>query len=65
MRHDWIIDVLTDLKKFARSNDLDALAEQLDAAELVAKVELTSRGEGAGFGRCGEQLIDRRVSGRA
>ena len=26
MRHDWIIDVLTDLKTFAQANALDAYA---------------------------------------
>ena len=40
MSHDWILDVLADLKAYARKNDLRALAEQLDDAAHVAVVEL-------------------------
>ena len=39
MRSDWILDVLTDLKTFARANDLTALAEQLDDTAIVAMAE--------------------------
>ncbi len=42
MGHDWIIDVLTDLKNFARQNDLPVLAELLDDAALVAAAEIES-----------------------
>ena len=31
MQYEWILDVLTDLKAFAKGNGLTALAEQLDA----------------------------------
>jgi len=65
MRHDWIIDVLTDLKSFARANALDALAEQLDEAQLVAQVEIASGAEGAGIGICGGDSRRGRVSGTA
>lgn len=40
MRSDWILDVLTDLKTFARANDLMALAEQLDDTAIVAMAEI-------------------------
>ncbi len=40
MSQEWMIDVLTDLKNFARQNGLMALAEQLDDSILVAAAEL-------------------------
>lgn len=45
MRKDWILDVLADLREFASQNQLDALAEQLMTAELVACRELAPGGE--------------------
>ena len=54
MGHDWIIDVLTDLKTFAKANDLKALADQLDDTQLVAKAEIASRARGDGRGLFGE-----------
>lgn len=42
MRSDWILDVLADLKTFALSVDLPALAEQLDDTALVALAEIAS-----------------------
>jgi hypothetical protein len=42
MRSDWILDVLTDLKTFARANDLPALAEQLDDTAIVAMAEIAA-----------------------
>jgi hypothetical protein len=47
MTHDWILDVLADLKAFASANDLRALAEQLDDAKLIAAAEIASLGERA------------------
>lgn len=46
MRNVWILDVLADLKSFARNNDMGALAEQLDDAMLVAAGEIASSGRG-------------------
>jgi hypothetical protein len=40
MSQEWMIDVLTDLKKFATANGLMGLAEQLDDSILVAATEL-------------------------
>lgn len=54
MGHDWIIDVLTDLKTFALANDLDALAAKLDDTQLVARAEIGSHGKGMGRGLLGE-----------
>ena len=63
MANDWIIDVLADLRRFAGSNGLDALAEQLDDATLVAAAELASRGEcttdGAQLGISHRQIVAR------
>lgn len=50
MGHDWILDVLTDLKSFAGANDLPSLAAHLDEATLVARAEIASRTEGRQFG---------------
>ena len=43
MTHDWIIDVLTDLKTFAAKNGLTALAGQLEYTALVATTEISSQ----------------------
>jgi hypothetical protein len=40
MSQEWMIDVLTDLKRFARENGLMGLAEQLDDTILIAAAEL-------------------------
>ena len=42
MGRDWIIDVLADLRNFARDNDLPLLQAQLEEATLVAQVEIVS-----------------------
>ncbi len=42
MRSDWILDVLADLKTFALSTELPALAEQLDDTAIVAMAEIAS-----------------------
>ncbi|AXI47746.1 hypothetical protein C1J03_18090 [Sulfitobacter sp. SK012] len=42
MRSDWILDVLADLRAFAMSNDLPALAEQLDDTAIVALGEIAA-----------------------
>lgn len=50
MQHDWILDVLADLKNFAKTNGLPALAEQLEDSRMVAMAEVASRMEGAQVG---------------
>lgn len=40
MRHDWIFNVLRDLKTYAQANGLPALAQKADEALAIAKVEV-------------------------
>jgi hypothetical protein len=42
MKNDWIMDVLADLKNFARANGLPALADQLAESADLAAVEIAS-----------------------
>lgn len=49
MRHDWILDVLSDLKAYALANNLPALAAKAEEALIVARVEIDAsedRGNG-------------------
>lgn len=58
MRHDWILDVLSDLRNYALRNGLAQLATQVDAALRVARAEIAAAdrdpgnedGEGNGDG---------------
>jgi hypothetical protein len=47
MGHDWVFDVLRDLKTYARSNGLHALAEAADEALNVAVAEITAQAASA------------------
>ncbi len=47
MANDWIIDVLADLKTYARKNGLSVLANQLEETTLVATAEIASDVDGA------------------
>lgn len=42
MAHDWILDVLADLKAYANKNGLPALVHELDEATLIAATEIAS-----------------------
>ncbi len=68
MGHDWILDVLADLKTYARSNGMLSLAAQLDDASFVAQVEVASLTEGNGIGvfakRAAAGRADRTVGAR-
>ncbi|MEE9387297.1 MAG: hypothetical protein V3U96_01700 [Paracoccaceae bacterium] len=46
MAHNWIIEVLADLKTFAAENGLTKLAGQLEETALVATVEISSQERG-------------------
>ena len=46
MTHNWIIDVLSDLRTFAEKNGLEGLALQLDNAQLMAALEIAANTEG-------------------
>ncbi|MGV6839329.1 MAG: hypothetical protein ACWA40_03965 [Planktomarina sp.] len=43
MTHLWILDVLSDLKRFADQNDLTVLARQLEDTMIVAEAEFASK----------------------
>jgi hypothetical protein len=43
MGHDWIFDVLKDLRTYALSNDLPALAAKAEDALRVAEVEIAAK----------------------
>jgi predicted transcriptional regulator len=45
MAHEWIFEVLQDMRNYSQKNGLPALMEQLDLALRVAKTEIAS-GEG-------------------
>ena len=47
MLHEWVLDVLSDLRSFAQENDLAALAAHLDDAGLIAAAEIASHQERA------------------
>jgi hypothetical protein len=62
MTHDWVLDVLTDLKGFATRNGLKALADQLDDARMVAAVEIASiEGRLADVTHAGDSRPDHRT----
>lgn len=43
MRHDWIFDVLTDLRKYAEKNDLAAIAAEAARMLDVVRKELSEK----------------------
>ena len=43
MTNDWVLDVLSDLRRHALANGLPKLAETLDEAVLVAATEIASK----------------------
>jgi hypothetical protein len=54
MGHDWIFDVLKDLRTYALSNDLPALAAKAEDALRVAEVEIAEKTrEGSGGAQSG------------
>ena len=40
MGHEWIIDVLADLKRFANTHDLPMLEAQLENTTIIASAEI-------------------------
>ncbi|GHA61266.1 hypothetical protein GCM10008927_28390 [Amylibacter ulvae] len=44
MNHDWMLDVLEDLKSFANTHELERLAEHLDSTLNVAESDLATFG---------------------
>ena len=47
MQNDWILDVLADLRDFAKANELGGLAASLDETAFIAATELASHREEA------------------
>lgn len=50
MTHDWILDVLRDLRAYATANAMPALATKAEEALRVAEAELASRRLGPAAG---------------
>ncbi len=42
MRHEWVFDVLRDLKAYAQSNGLPALAAKAEEALTIARAEIVA-----------------------
>ncbi len=61
MGQDWILDVLADLKTFARENGMPSLAAQLDDASFVAHAEIASLSEENGIGLFGKRAAPGQV----
>ncbi len=40
MGHDWVFDVLKDLRTYALANDLTALAQKIEEALRMAELEI-------------------------
>ncbi|PRX37514.1 hypothetical protein SAMN05216257_101537 [Meinhardsimonia xiamenensis] len=59
MGHDWILDVLADLKTYARQNGLSALASQLDETILVAAAEAATSQNGTPLAAMGHAATAR------
>jgi hypothetical protein len=43
MRHDWVFDVLTDLRSYAQCNGLPRLAEQAEQTLRTAREEVDAQ----------------------
>lgn len=63
MGHDWIIDVLADLKRFANTNELHMLAAQLENTALVASSEIAATRDTASLMNRGDCADTRQLSG--
>lgn len=48
MGHDWVFDVLKDLRTYALANDLKALAEKVEEALRTAELEIGKPPQGGG-----------------
>ncbi len=51
MQHEWLIDVLADLKSFAEANGMGASVAALDDASLVVLAELSTIANGTHPGK--------------
>ncbi len=48
MRHDWIFDVLTDLRLYAEKNNLPETAEGAEVLLRLVRAEVATRSDGDG-----------------
>ncbi|MBL3551084.1 hypothetical protein [Rhodovulum sulfidophilum] len=55
MKHEWLIDILGDLKNYARKNGLTELSEELLTCQALAAVEISSLEAGRARGAVGEK----------
>jgi len=63
MRHEWVFDVLRDLKAYAQTNGLPALAAKAEEALTIARAEiiaLQGGDPGADLGSDGSPMGGRR-----
>lgn len=42
MDHEWVLDVIADIRTYARHNDLPDLASHMDTAWVLASAEIAS-----------------------
>ncbi|TCO73896.1 hypothetical protein EV655_10151 [Rhodovulum euryhalinum] len=53
MKHEWLIDILGDLRNYARKNGLAALSEELTTCQALAAVEISSMDEAPAWAEVG------------
>lgn len=61
MGHEWMIDVLADLKTFAKQNNLPLMAMELDAVMVTASAEIGCIAAGSGSFAKGESTGTRPI----
>jgi hypothetical protein len=64
MRHDWIFDVLADLRVYALENDLPALAAQVTVTLQVADLEIGDQAEALARRRSVAKEVQGRIGRR-
>lgn len=57
MRHDWVFDVLSDLRDYADANQLPGLAAKVAETLTLAQQEIAAAGSAAGSGPVTTTLI--------
>ncbi|MCG3266764.1 hypothetical protein [Yoonia sp. I 8.24] len=62
MGHEWILDVITDLQRYAQTHQLSVLEAQLENAAASARVEMSRMIESAHFLAQGENTGTEQLS---
>jgi hypothetical protein len=65
MGHQWIIDVIVDLKSFAQQNELPGLANELARLAVIADAEIDPDKRGAPLAVRSEDAEPRRIPNQA